>query len=561
MKYYKFLCFPLYVLFLLSCAKQSTPTGGPKDSIPPIMVRSFPKQKQLNFKEKEITLEFNEAIQILNPREQLIITPTVGKDYKATANKKEVTIQFEDNFKDSTTYTINFREAVSDITEKNAAKNLQLAFSTGPYIDSLIIEGNVYDLLKGKEIKDATIALYESDTFNIFKHKPNYITKSNDKGIFKIENLKPGIYHIYAFEDKNKNIIADSKNENYGFIAKEINLIQNVKNISIPLIHLDARSLKLTSARPYNNYFNIRFGKNLLKYNITSDSTEITSCYGDDHSNIKVFNELKGIDSLKIKLHAEDSIGNTLDSSLYVKFNTKKDIQIEKFNMSIVENNVSANKGELKITLSFNKPIKQVNFDSLLYVRDSTQIFKFTKEEFDWKQEINTLFIKKTIDKKLYVKNEEKDQPKEAKKPAPDSKPKKIIENQLLIGKGVFISIDNDSSQRKKEQVKVLREEDTGILLTSVKTNEKNYITQVITKDFKVLEYTTSKPESKFENLIPTSYQLKLVIDRNGNSIWDPGNFFKKEEPEPAIYYTNEKKDQIINLKANWELGPLLIKY
>ena len=153
MKYYKFLCFPLYILFLLSCAKQSAPTGGPKDSIPPIMVRSFPKQKQLNFKEKKITLEFNEAIQILNPREQLIITPTVGKDYKATANKKEVTIQFEDDFKDSTTYTINFREAVSDLTEKNAAKNLQLAFSTGPYIDSLIIEGNVYDLLKGKEIK------------------------------------------------------------------------------------------------------------------------------------------------------------------------------------------------------------------------------------------------------------------------------------------------------------------------------------------------------------------------------------------------------------------------
>jgi hypothetical protein len=299
-----------------------------------------------------------------------------------------------------------------------------------------------------------------------------------------------------------------------------------------------------------------------LKYNITSDSAEITSCYGDDHSNVKVFNELlKGIDSLKIKLHAEDSIGNTLDSSLYIKFNTKKDIQIEKFSMSLVENSVTANKGELKITLLFNKPIKEINFDSLIYVRDSTQIFKFTKEELDWKQENNILLIKKTIDKKLFVKKEENDQSKETKKPAPDSKPKKIIENQLLIGKGVFISIDNDSSQRKKEQVKVLREEDTGILLTSVKTDQKNYITQILTKDFKVLEYTTSKPESRFENLIPNSYQLKLVIDKNGNSIWDPGNFFKKEEPEPSIFYTTEKKDQIINLKANWELGPLLIKY
>src|SRR5688572_1967904 len=193
----------IYSLFVLACARQTTPTGGPKDSIPPTLINSLPKQGQVNFKGKTIELTFSETIILNNPKEQLLITPSLGDKYVIKAKKNQVVLTLEQDLQDGTTYAINFREAIQDITEKNPAEMLKIAFSTGSYIDSLSIEGNVYDLLKTTDIKDATVALYQLDTFDIFKHRPTYVTKSDAKGKFKIENLKPGKYFIYGMEDKN----------------------------------------------------------------------------------------------------------------------------------------------------------------------------------------------------------------------------------------------------------------------------------------------------------------------------------------------------------------------
>jgi hypothetical protein len=66
-------------LFFLSCARQSSPTGGPKDTIPPKLVNAIPRNESTNFKGQQIELEFSEMIIANNPKEQLIITPTIGK--------------------------------------------------------------------------------------------------------------------------------------------------------------------------------------------------------------------------------------------------------------------------------------------------------------------------------------------------------------------------------------------------------------------------------------------------------------------------------------------------
>ena len=182
MKLTKSLHWLIFPLFVLSCARQTSPTGGPKDTIPPILVRSFPVKEQTNFKDNSIELIFDEAVAVNNPKEQIIITPDINKDYDIVAHKNRVSLTLNNKLKDSTTYSFNFRDAVQDITEKNPAVNLKLAISTGSYIDSLSIEGITVDPIKDKEYKDITIALYESDTFNILKHKPVYLTKSNDKG-------------------------------------------------------------------------------------------------------------------------------------------------------------------------------------------------------------------------------------------------------------------------------------------------------------------------------------------------------------------------------------------
>ena len=187
MKIFKIVPWFICLLFFLSCARQTAPTGGPKDTIPPVLLKAIPHQGQTNYQNKSVELTFNEMLLLNNPKEQIIIIPDVGKDFDVSTKKNKLSITFENDLDENTTYSLNFRDAVQDITEKNPTKNLKLAFSTGNYIDSLSISGVVYDILKSKEIEDATVALFQSDTFDIFQHKPSYFSKTDKKKLVATE--------------------------------------------------------------------------------------------------------------------------------------------------------------------------------------------------------------------------------------------------------------------------------------------------------------------------------------------------------------------------------------
>ena len=51
---------------IFSCAKRGTPTGGPKDTIPPLLTNASPKNKSIKFKSREIILSFDEYIKLKN---------------------------------------------------------------------------------------------------------------------------------------------------------------------------------------------------------------------------------------------------------------------------------------------------------------------------------------------------------------------------------------------------------------------------------------------------------------------------------------------------------------
>jgi hypothetical protein len=173
-------------ILLLQCARQSQPAGGPQDKQPPELQTSTPENGQKNFKGKIIELTFDEGVKLKDPQEEIIITPSVGSKTKFIAKKNKVIITPENNWKDSTTYSIAFRGGIQDLNESNPAEDLHLAFSTGPTIDSLNISGTVSEIFKDKIPEKISVALYQSDTFDIFKHKPTYFSKTK---ILKPENI------------------------------------------------------------------------------------------------------------------------------------------------------------------------------------------------------------------------------------------------------------------------------------------------------------------------------------------------------------------------------------
>jgi hypothetical protein len=564
MKYaFSILSTALLLMLLSQCAKQTQPTGGPKDETPPKLLQTNPPDRTVNFNRNEIELDFDEAIQINNPREQLLVTPSIGKKYEMTARKNKAVLKLNADLLPNTTYTLSFRESIQDLTERNSVTNLKLAFSTGEFIDSISVSGNVYDILEGTPVKNYIVAavLY-NDTTDIFKHEAAWITITDEKGYYILENLKQASYIFYAFEDKNKNLIVDSKSERYGFIAETIQLDSTIKALDIPIYKLDARPLKLISAKPLTAYFNIRFSKGLDRYEIKPlDSIFTIISKADDAETIKLYNTLGVTDSTQIRLIATDSLQNKVDTLLYIKFE-KRETPKDKFNVKHDEVKFLQSTGRLNTSIEFSKPILKYLTDSIYIQLDSVNYIHFKNEDLTWNSNQTKVLISKAIPKESdFSKNpvtssqrgsRDSKQNKETTTP-----PKQMpVYNQLILGKGTFISVELDSNSYSKSTITTLTPENTAIVSVKVDTKEA-VITELVGS--KKIEATSTTSQTRFENIPPAEYYIRVIVDHNKNGKWDPGNFYTKESAESILFYSNEKGQKNIMLKANWELGPLLI--
>lgn len=443
------------LIILGSCARRGNPTGGPKDTIPPNLVQMNPALGAVNFSDNQLELTFNEFIQARDLKKELIVNPTV-KDYTFFASKRRLVIQLEENLKDSTTYTFNFREGIKDISEGNSAKNITLAFSTGSQLDSFQVAGQVKHLLTGKPVENAVVGLYPADdTIDVFTGPPMYFTETNKEGDYQINYIKQGEYDIYAFNDQNNNLKYESNNEAIGFKAKPVTLKpDSVKilmrkdsadsvttdsvsanmnmqlygaNINLPLIKKDVRPIKIQSNRPNGMYYEVKFNKSLKEYNLfteESDISEKTKQYVEDSLNanirdsttnyvfsnlqdqqqlIRIYNTLKQ-DSLRVFLTASDSINQQIeDTVLYVRFSSTRRKPEEFTQQFKPEQSEITN--SIKAELSFSKPVIRVKTDSVLLVYDTlfSLPLDYTKL-FTWNEQYDKVNIQTEIQKEALIK-------------------------------------------------------------------------------------------------------------------------------------------------------------
>lgn len=561
---------PLLILILLSaCAKQTSPTGGPKDEMPPTLLESNPENKAVNFKGDKIELTFSELVQLNKPKEQIIISPSV-KETLTEVKKEKVVLSFITPLEDSTTYSVNFREAVQDLTEKNPAANLKLAFSTGSYIDSLSIKGIAFDMRTNKPIPDVTVALhYQNDTFNILKHPAYIFTKSDKEGNFLIQNLKATSFFVYAFIDKNKNLIVDSKSEKYGFLSELLTLKDSIAEVVVPMVALDARPLKLISSRAYQNYYNIKTNKSFISYSIKyKDDLPTVTAIGDDLASVKIYQTFNIKDSVLASLNIVDSIGNKVDTTIYVKFNEPNEERIlDKFKVEVEKPIVYLQSQELSTTIQLNKPLKSINYDSIYFELDSLTKFFFTAEEIKLDTQKLTLTLKKKLPKSVFEKPTEKNNNNTSKQ---ISLPPANIDSlqtqklpkvkELRLKEAALVSIDDDSSSYSTLKPVYFKTEDLGVILVETENISDPYFIEVVDTKGEVIQRADNVKYKTFSDIDPGEYSLRIVIDANKNGIWDAGNYFTKQEPEKVYYYANEEGIQTFPLKANFEIGPLLIK-
>ncbi|MFI5193586.1 MAG: Ig-like domain-containing protein [Chitinophagales bacterium] len=210
------------------CANMIPPTGGPKDSLPPVLVSAEPDENVLHFNGNKIVLTFDEYIDLKNVRQNLIVSPVPKNQPNVEFKLKTMTIRIKDSLQPNTTYAFNFGKAVMDNHEGNVLKNFTYVFSTGSYIDSLRFTGRVTMASTGKPDSTLIVLLHDKlDDSAVVKEKPRYIARLDSSGNYKFDHLKPGTYALYALKDESGFHTYSSKAQIFAFADSPVVLTSN----------------------------------------------------------------------------------------------------------------------------------------------------------------------------------------------------------------------------------------------------------------------------------------------------------------------------------------------
>ncbi len=549
------------ILISFGCAQMSPLTGGYKDTIPPNILQSFPLNNSTNTNIKEFYFAFDEPVDASELTESLIISPYYIGNNEIKYKKNEVFISFDTSFTANTTYIINFAGGVKDITEGNDLIDAKIIFSTGEYIDSASVSGVAFYPLENKRAEGVLVGLYnEKDSFDLFEKKPTYFTFSDKSGLFKINNVKPGTYTLYAFKDENKNYIAEYRNEPFGYMGKVVNIEGKKEKVLINLYSEDLSELRLLRKRNRGNVYELVYSKEISDVSVVS---EIKLDYSlNDNKNVIVYKNSYVNDSVFVVVKAFDKWRKATTDSLFVSFG-----QDYEFKNDFTHNFDSRLKYELEDTIYYtfelSKPTRVKNLEYKLFV-DTVLIpdSVYYKAEQKSGNKFDGAF---KVDKErvvLFVENHKKQYLEKQSNDSIISQVNgyydKLNTNTLTftVEKGAIISIENDTLKKIMQKYTFKGSDFFGELNGSVydSLKRKNINVELVTMDLKKVYYNLRKEsEFLFKYIPPGKYLLRLLFDKNSNSEWDYGSIISNQISEEIVYYEKE-----IEIRSNWVIEDLV---
>lgn len=515
------LCFGL----LWQCANPIALTGGERDETPPKVVKDgmLPANLQTNFVKQDITFTFDEWVKLNDAINQIVVSPPLEKNPKVKLKNKELVFSFHEDevLKEEATYTINFGEAIKDLTESNPAE-FTYVFSTGDVIDSLVVSGTVNDALTGNPVEDCLVMLYKnlSDTI-VRTGKPYYFSKTGEGGRFKIENVKTGVFQVIALsEDEGQRYMFDSAGEGIGYLPDPITVTdstgQNVKlqvfkeEVPLKLVGDDlieyGHAWFAFNREPYDLDISHEEKDQNLIYDYRKDSIHI---WYDTEEQFLMYlaQDTLWTDTVKIK------------SMPRAKF-------IEKSKLSLIK----AHEGVKKVTkqngieLIFNHPVAALDSKMLGLYADTTQTLVTGNLRVD-----STGF-------KVNVEHD-------WKLGAP---------YDLILLPGAVTDMYGLQNDTVNLSYAVLTAEELGEISGEVISLDSTqaYIINLMTKSKTEIKRYIVEEESSFsfieKNLEPGEYVVEVILDGNKNGRWDSGNFDMKTYPEKRY------SQDLESLRANW---------
>lgn len=523
-----------------SCARVGSPIGGDKDTIAPKFLGANIDTTRINVPTniKELRLDFDEYVNLKDANKNLIISPPIKKITKILPSaipNKYVLIQWEDTLQVNTTYNFNFGNSIVDNNEGNPLRYFNFAFSTGDKLDDTYISGEItdgYSIKKNNSSENKlVVGLYKYSDSIDYRSKPYYIAKVDDDGYYELNYIAPGTYKILAFDDDNGNSMFDPGKEKVGFQKDSIHVEKSISGLNLK-VYPSKKPVKLGELKEVA-------GGILVPFEGHPETVKIGLDEGNPLKNYKVTHRPKS-DSAMIWFNAvAENIGQTSNENL--KFTYDADTLKNK-KMSIF---YKFNPKNAMVVNSTNSGV--LDPKSALVISSNYIVDRIQPE--NWTLKIDSVDGNQQFSAKIS-----------------DTNPYQIIidadfqmgkKYQLTVPKNTVISYFDRLSESKRFDFEVGKIENYGdleITLTNAPTS--NYWVQLLDAEDKVIyqRYQNSNIV-KFDVLKPGEYSVRILVDSNGNRLWDEADFAGGKLPEEVyIFYKQVIIRPLWNSRENWDL-------
>lgn len=585
--------------FLSRCASMMTPMGGPRDSLPPVIVQMTPDNFMTNrptVGHDKIYIEFNEYVQIKDQHKEFFTSPQTKKKPTITIRGRGVVVQLRDTLEPNTTYALNFGSAIRDNNENNPLHSMRYVFSTGPEIDSMVMSGYTADSYKADSVSKSFIWFFPADSVEnvpeydstVFKYKPAVIARAETNGIFIAQNLKPIDYRIYAINDENDNQLYEPSSDKIGFLDRVYN---PAKMPDFYMWYDSVRSYVTAQPQTYFRMFTDKaFRRQLLSETARPLQHKAMLYFSAAHPQIKQIRfdsipaeaviidpQTVGKDTVALWFNVPSaSLPDSLKGEItYLKHDTLNRLQevTEPLQLAwrLVETKAQERERE-KLERERRKaeeagkewkepkkpnpfvckyaksgdinPEKPItfDFDYPLVRLDSSSVVLSIIDDEGQPTRVPIHFERDTAQlRRWYLRTR--------------WQPTKKYE--LLIPSGAFSDIAGFSNDSIAENYTVYDPENFATVKIRVQGRDSmKYIVQLLGNSGQVEQERTGVTTGEIQfNYVPAGdIKFRVVEDLNGNGRWDTGNVVERRQPERTEMYVNDAGEDTFATKKNWEI-------
>ena len=569
---------------LYSCASIGRPDGGPYDETPPRFIGSTPAAGALNNQRTKVSLLFDEFIKLEKATEKVVVSPPQVQQPEIKASGKRIQVNLLDSLKANTTYTIDFSDAIVDNNEGNPLGNFTFTFSTGTQIDTMEVSGTVLDASNLEPIKGILVGLHSNLNDSAFTKLPfDRVARTDSRGRFSIRGVAPGKYRIYGLMDADQTFTFNQKSEVIAFNDSLI-IPRMEERIRMDTAWVDSLTYDTIVERKYMHYLPddliLRAFKefNYSQYLIKSERLvpqKFTFYFAGQADTLPT---LKGLnfderDAFVIEknprndtihywvkdslLFKQDTLAISLTylytdtlNQLVSRTDTLNLVSKQKYKKEEPEKKKKKKKKDEEdepeptkfLPVNVGAPSSMDVYGSISLTFDEP-IARFDSAAIHLKEKVDTLW---------------KDIPFEFEQDSLNLKRFNLYydwepgnEYEFSVDSTAFHGIYGLFTDKIKQGFKVRKLEEYASITFLVTGADSTAFVELLDAQDKVVRQRrlTDGGYADFYFLNPGKYCARLVNDRNGNGIWDTGNFEKGEQPEEVYYY-----NMILEPKANWDL-------